>query len=137
MIFVIYWIFRIAEGCRLIQQFLFRQRPCFKFLFRTDRRCTGAKNPTRSHVSHIRTKKKTETKKCPVFYFKCTDTYFFSALIILFANSSPILFCASSVEAPIWGVKEMFGWFKRSARGVGSLSNTSKPAAATLPEFSA
>ena len=48
--------------------------------------------------------------------------------MICSASSVPILSCASSVAAPIWGVNEILGCIKIWISGVGSFSKTSKPA---------
>src|SRR5690606_26738118 len=59
--------------------------------------------------------------------------HYFKRAMIWFANSSPILFWASFVEPPIWGVREIFGCMRIFISGVGSDSYTSNPAKETLP----
>ncbi len=54
--------------------------------------------------------------------------YFLKWPIIKLANSTPIRSCASLVAAPMCGVSDIFGCDKISARGIGSLSNTSNAA---------
>ena len=56
--------------------------------------------------------------------------------MILTASSIPILSWASTVAAPIWGVREIFSLFSISVEGLGSPTKTSSAAKLTLLELS-